>query len=253
MIMQVRFHRYVAVIALMVTAAFARQEVNDGGLPEGATLAIRLEQTVRSDRVHPGDEVRAKLLAPVLMHGAIAIPANASILGTALHVQPLGPGRASQLLIRFHAARWRDGSMPLNAYISRQLLIKRTFTTESRQFCPPIERFLPRRQSSQQQQPAPAQQPAPQPPPQPPPAQPKAPAPPAYPPPRPRTENMDLCHNPIGTRREDLRRQTFTSPAISDILIRKLTVPEGGLLLESPKKNIKLPKGMMLEIRNSAP
>ena len=241
MIMQLRFHRYVAVIALMVTAAFARQEVNDGGLPEGATLAIRLEQTVRADRAHAGDEVRAKLLAPVLMHGAI-------ILGTALHVQPLGPGRASQLLIRFHAARWRDGSMPLNAYVSRQLLIKRTFTTESRQFCPPIERFLPRRQSSQQQQPAPAQQPAPQPPP----AQPKAPAPPVYAPPRPRTENMDPCHNAMGTRSEDLRRQTFTSPAISDILIRKLTVPEGGLLLESPKKNIKLPKGMMLEIRNSA-
>lgn len=213
-------------------------------VPAGTTLAIRLEHSIKAHQARPGDEVRSTLVAPVLAHGSVAIPANAKVLGAVVAAEPLSPGRSARLMLRFDRAEWRSGAVALNAYITRQLVVRRTFEYESRSFCPPVERLPPQQAQGSQQQPGTQQQkPTPAPPPPPPP-----PAPPVRPQPRPYD---DLCHSPYGVRHDDPRRLTFSSPAIKDVALNRLA---GGVTeLTSVKRNIVLKSGMILELRQAAP
>lgn len=238
----------IAIVALSVCAPVFAQERAGVVVPEGASLAIQLETSVRTDRAKTGDAVRAQLVAPVLMRGKVAIPAGAKITGVVLETQRLALDKPSRLSLRFDRIEWKNGSAALSAYVTRQLVIKRTYEYQSRAFCPPVERMLAPQQTrtTPPQQPStPPQQPAPPPATAPPPSVPPVFGQPNVPPP----PSSDICHVPTGTRREEMRPLTFTSPAISGVSLRKLDSPEGATVLESTKKNVSLGKGMMLEIR----
>ena len=243
--------RGLLLLALCFAAPLSVSQQTPSDLPDGVMLAIELEQSVRADRARVGEEVRAKLVAPVLMRGVIAIPTGAKVIGVVEEAEPLAAGKVSRLRLRFREVKWRDGARAVNAYPMRQLVIKRTYQYASRQFCPPVDRFLPQ-STPTQQQPAPPQQPAPTP--NPTPTQPPVYVPPQPPPMRyPDSRGSDLCHTPMGTRRDSIEPLVFTSPKISGVTIRKLESPAGAMVIESTIKNVSLGKGTMLEIRHVAP
>jgi hypothetical protein len=242
--------RSLLLLALSFAATLCLAQQPPGELPDGLMLAIELEQSVRTDRAKVGDPVRAKLVAPVLMRGAIAIPSGAKVTGVVEDAEPLAAGKPSRLRVRFREVKWRDGTQAVNAYPVRQLVIKRTYQYASREFCPPVDRFLPQSTAPQNQQPSPPQQPSPTPAPTPPPVY----VPPQPPPMRyPETRGSDLCHSPTGTRRGNVEPLVFKSPAISGVTIRKVESPAGAMVIESTTKNVSLSKGTMLEIRHVAP
>lgn len=237
-----------AVLSLMLvglnTAVDAQEIVK---VPDGTLLVVQLKQSVRADHVKPGDQIRAKLLAPMLKNGESLLPTGANILGAVVEAEPLALSRPSRLLIRFEQVHWKHGSAELNAYLTRYLVLKRTYGYESREFCPPVQHFRPQpllRQAGNQQA---QQKPTPTPMPPPVPSDPPI----SHTKPNGPTPNFDdLCHKPFGTRAEK-EPLVFTSPVLKDIVLRKLESPSGATVLESNKKNVSLPKGMIWEIRHN--
>lgn len=224
---------------VVVIAAVAVSPQEALKLPDGATLVVQLQQSVRADRAKPGEQVRAKLLAPMLENGRIVLPTGATVLGVVVEAEPLALPKSSRLMIRFQQARWKEGTADLNAYMTKYLVMKQTYSYESREFCPPVQRFQLQsqfQQTSKQQG-------------QKPPTQPPPPPPPAPRPPRPQTYD-DLCHRPLGTRTEK-EPLIFSSPILRDIILRKLDTPPGATMLESDKTHVSLPKGMIWEIRHA--
>ena len=230
---------------LLVAPAPPKDSVTDAAdLPNGTTLAIQLSQSVRADRSKPGNEVRAKLLTAVLVKGAIAVPAGATVLGVVVESAPRSAQHPSRLSIRFQRVQWRDGDLALNAYMTRQLVIKRSYDYGSREFCVPLTRLLPdqHRQIAQQFILHSPQQTTPPPP----------------PPARPDTTwndnrlNDNRVHDCSSRQSDNSRQLTFSSPALSGVSLRTLDKATGATLLESEKRNISLGKGMMWEIRHSA-
>ena len=179
--------------------------------------------------------------------GGVVIPAGAMVVGVVVEAEPLASTGPSRLLIRFEQARWKQGSTELNAYLARYLVLKRTYSYESRELCPPVQRF---QLQSQFQQTGNQGQQKPTPPPAPPPP------PSSSEPPIPRRPNMplpnfdNLCSKPFGTRAEKAPL-IFSSPVLRDIVLRKRESPPGATVLESDKKNVSLPKGMIWEIRHT--
>ena len=223
------------VLALGAVTVCGQPRVSD--LPVGTTLVIELRKSVRADRARPGDEVKAKVIVPVLQSGAIIIPQGAIAVGIVVEARPVSVSAPSRLAIRFQQVQWKGGGFALNAFPVRQLVLKRKYDYESRTFCPPVQRFLGT-SSAQQQTTSPSTQQS-----SPPAAAAPSPAPGGL-----TTDLDDVCHNPVGARRDSRELQTFTTPSTTSLTLRRLASPSGATVLESANKDVVLPKGMIWEI-----
>ena len=242
------------VTALLLFGLSVAAQDRPPALPEGTTLAVQLSQQVDASKVRAGDIVRAKLLAPVLQGGKVAVPKDAEIIGRVVDSSPLVPISGSRLVLRFEEAHWRKGSMSLHAYIVRQLAWKSTvYAAADRSMCPPIYRFTGGQSSSTSttsgQQTSPPQNTQPAPPP--------APVP-LGPPPRPAESPLDRCDPYSGDRRSRAGRPgqekvTFISPPLEGIEIRRLAATPGATELVSSTKVVVLKKGTMFELANLRP
>ncbi len=218
--------RLPAAVLLLLLGTFCRASdtVKATDLPDGATLVVRLEQDVRADRLKPGAEVHAKVIAPAMIDGAVAIPVGATITAVVVHAEPLTTEHPSRLVLLFHHANWPNAVRALNAYVVRQLVLKRTYSLDSRAFCAPGERYeRPQRQNIGET------------------AEPLS-----------MPSDANDCRAPVGTQRDTSHPLTFTSPSFVGIVLRKLSVPQHAIALEAAKAHVVLRKGMMLEIRHSA-
>lgn len=199
-----------------------RERPEGSALPDGATLILQLDQDVRADSLKAGDEVRATVVAPMMSHGAIAVPARAGVTAVVVSAEPLTFEHPSRLVLLFRRASWSNAARSLNAYVTRQVVLKRNYSLESRTFCPPAEAYT----SPQARQALNG-------------------APPA-------AFDDSECRIPLGNLRENVHRMTFTSPAIFGVVLRKLRAPKHAIVLEAAKEHVFLHKGMLLEIRHSA-
>jgi hypothetical protein len=84
-------------------AQSGRMGYREGLVPAGTVLRLRLDSTIRSDSNHVEDPVRAHLDEPVVIDGAIAIPAGSSVLGTITDVR-----RSNRSEDRSHVAMFFD-------------------------------------------------------------------------------------------------------------------------------------------------
>ena len=225
--------------AVLVLAAVSFAAEDAVTVPTGATLAIRLERSISATHIHPGDEVEATLLAPIVAGGVVVVPRNARIVGHAIAVEPRSKRNDSRLLIRFEQAQWRDQSAPLNAYVVRQLATREVVQRRpADSTCPSISNLLPsaplfgepwwlqvgRRKgddSAQTQVP-------------------KFEAPPCF----------DKLTTGAG-KVDD--RMVFTSPPLKDMQLEKLAQPAGATEFVSHKKNIELARGTMFELVQAGP
>ena len=85
--------RGLLVILILVSAAVAVGQQGPVKLRDGVTLVVELRQAVRADRAKAGDQVRAKLIAPVLRNGAVVLPAGSTVLGVVSENQALAPSK----------------------------------------------------------------------------------------------------------------------------------------------------------------
>lgn len=91
-------------------------------LSPGASIAVVMRQTVKADKASPGDEVLAEITVPVLQDGRILIPEGARVFGHVTSaVARTREHPESVLAVRFERAEWKDGSVALNAVIVRAL------------------------------------------------------------------------------------------------------------------------------------
>jgi len=94
--------------------------------PESAgTMSIpaQLTRTVQADKAHPGDTVEFRTLEAVLAGRDLVIPANARLYGRVLSAAPRQDNRNSWLAVVVERAEWKQGSLPLHAFIAAQIAI----------------------------------------------------------------------------------------------------------------------------------
>lgn len=74
-------------IALLVSSATAAE------IPAGTQMQVRLESKLASNGSKAGDDVRARVIAPVVSDGKIAIPAGCTVIGKVKQAQPSTNGQ----------------------------------------------------------------------------------------------------------------------------------------------------------------
>jgi|GEM_PF-1691140 len=76
-------------------------------LPSGTRFTVELEQTIASDRSHPGDTFRARVVQDVTRGGEVMIPAGTVVMGRVTEAVPLSQqvGGRARLGLEFYSLR----------------------------------------------------------------------------------------------------------------------------------------------------
>src|SRR5208283_2699593 len=111
---------------LTFTALLAPAQQTPVRNPESAgTMSIpaQLTRTVQANKAHPGDTVEFRTLEAVLVGRDLVIPANARLYGRVLSAAPKQDNKNSWLAVAVERAEWKEGSLPLHAFIAAQIAI----------------------------------------------------------------------------------------------------------------------------------
>jgi hypothetical protein len=193
-----------------------------------SSIAVQIKSTVKANKARIGDEVVAEVTVPVLQDGHIVIPKGARVVGRVIAATAHTKEHPESVLaVRFDNAEWKGGSAALNAYIVRTLAVEQSprQAIEYDQInCIPMMRLVPQQQSGQT----------------------------GGPPPQPTHTPQEPC-DPRRARVVPSTRPEPGLPTVKDVFVRILTKPAGATELISPKKNVTLPAGVMVELRQVAP
>ena len=202
-----------------------------------SSIAVQIKSTVKANKARIGDEVVAEVTVPVLQDGHIVIPKGARVVGRVIAATAHTKEHPESVLaVRFDNAEWKGGSAALNAYIVRTLAVEqspRQALEYDQISCIPMMRLVPQQQSGQT-------------------SGPPANAPNMGPPPQPTHTPQEPC-DPRRARVVPSTRPEPGLPTVKDVFVRTLTKPAGATELMSPKKNVTLPAGVMVELRQVAP
>jgi hypothetical protein len=103
-----------AMLALSVGALLPGARAASLTIPAGTTVTVRLADTIGTDRSHPGETFRAKVDAPVLVNGRVAVPQGAEAIGRITSVNQPGRFRGRPvLLVELTALNFNGQSIPL--------------------------------------------------------------------------------------------------------------------------------------------
>lgn len=230
------------ILSLLIAALLVAAQLADvPPLRAGASIAVQIRSTVKADKAKVDDEVLAEVTVPVLQDGRVLIPRGARVIGrvtaAAAHTKE---HPESLLAVRFERAEWKDGSIALNAYIARALMSppeKKKVVQYGPVLCMPQMHLLPQQTTQQQSAQAGGQGT-------------KTPPPPG-PPPQP-MHVPTICDQQV-PRVIDSPDSFPSSPKLADIFIRTLDNPLGPTELISTTKNVTLPSGLVVELRQVAP
>jgi hypothetical protein len=208
-----------AALLIALSVGAAADEPAEVVLPRRTTLAVQLGTNVKTNHAHVGDPVAATLVSAVLLHGVVAVPKAARLMGHVLVVQAHADGVPSRLIVRFEEAQWTGHSVKLNAFIVHQIIEKRVVLSAVEGGCAPPERdttgvVVPRRSGPSL------------------------------------TPWTGCPEGSVGETAE--QKMEFTTPAMKDVTVRRSTDPPHTIELVSAKKNIDLHRGMLLELRHIA-
>ncbi len=110
---------------LLMAALLVQAQSRGPSARAGGELSIPAEllSTVHADKVHRGDAVEFRTLEAVLITNGVVIPANAKLLGRIVGAAALQGGKPSWLVLLVERAEWKKQSIPLHAFIARQIAI----------------------------------------------------------------------------------------------------------------------------------
>ncbi len=212
-------------LLLLLACAIGASAQN--ALPPGTLFAVRLERTVQASRLRVGDTVAATLIAPIIYRGAVLVPRDAHVVGHVLAAEVRKGHAPSRLLIRFDALRTAAAIATVNAFPVRQLVLRHTTTAaQGNNPCPSIARFNFQVQRRDRD-------------------------PSSYP----QTPHPDTlpCEGRIGsTTAMASNRTVLYSPPLKDMTLVHVANPPGASELVSHKKDIKLARGTILELRQES-
>jgi hypothetical protein len=93
-----------------------------GGVGE-VSIAAELKTTVKAENAHRGDPVEFRSLESQLIANGVVMPANAKLMGRIVGAAPQQGDKPSWLVLLVERAEWKQISIPLHAFIARQIAI----------------------------------------------------------------------------------------------------------------------------------
>jgi hypothetical protein len=81
-------------------------------------LPASLEKSLRAEKCHPGDRVNLRLVEPVLFGHGVVLPEGTHLRGQVIEAQKLDAGHASRLAIVVERAEWKGNAVSLHAFVS---------------------------------------------------------------------------------------------------------------------------------------
>lgn len=110
--------RFRAMVLTLAISAMAQSVAPGVVLPDGKSIAARLDTSLNASKATAGEEVLATVAVGVVEGGEIVIPQGARLSGKVIAATARSKGnRRSMLMVRFDRAEWKTGSAALNAYI----------------------------------------------------------------------------------------------------------------------------------------
>jgi len=113
-------------IPLVLLSASMAPGQSAAGTPASAgavAIPAELKTSLHADKVHRGDPVELRSMEPVLLGNGVVMPVNAKISGRIVGAAPLQNGKPSWLVLLIEKAEWKQGSVRLHAFISRQIRV----------------------------------------------------------------------------------------------------------------------------------
>lgn len=86
--------------------------------PRAQTFPLILEQNVVAGKAPVGSKIQAKLWIATLVNGTV-IPQGAVFSGEVIESQARTSSEPSRLSIRIDSAQWKNGSLPMRAYLTQ--------------------------------------------------------------------------------------------------------------------------------------
>lgn len=113
--------------ALMLAAVVVQAQRDNSSSRTAAELSIpaELTTTVRAESAHRGDPIQFRTLEPVLIANGLVLPANAKLIGRIVGAAPRQGDKPSWVVLLVERAEWKQQSIPLHAFIARQIAISR--------------------------------------------------------------------------------------------------------------------------------
>ncbi len=87
------------------------------------SIPAELKTTVKAETAHRGDPVEFRTLEAELIANGVVMPANAKLMGRIVGAAPQQGDKPSWLVLLVERAEWKEASIPLHAFIARQIAI----------------------------------------------------------------------------------------------------------------------------------
>ena len=219
---------------VLALALSSGADASPPALPPGTHVAVLIRKTVKARKAHIGDPVVAELLFPVLRQGKVIIPRGARVTGHVAAAQRRERHEEESFLrIRFERAVWSGGSAEMNAYLIGRLPVQRRVRS-AMEYNPAACNGAVATSPEQQVRGNPADMRRPT----------------ATP-----TATSDFSHPPRSCPSDAPVRQARSDAIDPDtsefegVFIRMLSQPPGATELMSATKNVTLPAGTLVELR----
>lgn len=110
--------RNVAVTIIFATAVLSSQQTPVPANPiTGLELPVVMKQNVASGKTPVGTKVSARLTIATLVKGTV-VPVDAVLSGEVTESAAKSGSEPARLAIRMDSAQWKNGSLPLNVYLT---------------------------------------------------------------------------------------------------------------------------------------
>jgi hypothetical protein len=116
---------------LMMTAVLVQAQLGGPGQPAigGLSIPVEITTTVHAENAHRGDPVEFRTLEAVLVTTGVVMPKNAKLVGRVVGAAPRQGDKPSWLVLLVERGEWKKQSIPLHAFIARQIAITKTAQT----------------------------------------------------------------------------------------------------------------------------
>ncbi|HEY4900093.1 MAG TPA: hypothetical protein VIH91_04655 [Terriglobales bacterium] len=113
---------------LMMAAVLVQAQLEAPGQHAvgGLSIPAEITTTVRAEKAHRGDPVEFRTMEAVLIANGVVMPKNPRLIGRIVGAAPRQGDKPSWLVLLVERAEWKKQSVPLHAFIARQIAITST-------------------------------------------------------------------------------------------------------------------------------
>jgi hypothetical protein len=113
----------ILVISAVLAQAQGQKDAPGPPIVGEVSIPAELKTTVKAENAHRGDPVEFRTLEAQLVANGVVMPANAKLTGRIVGAAPQQGDKPSWLVLLVERAEWKQASIPLHAFITRQIAI----------------------------------------------------------------------------------------------------------------------------------